>query len=74
MEGTPIEIIYESKDNQYTQRKIKLLSVDGTQVKAYCYLRDQIRSFDQERILSAFPVKLERKYRGKSMQHQPKSS
>ncbi len=39
-----INIIY-SKGNEITHRDIRVLDIKGGNVKAFCFLRDQIRIF-----------------------------
>ncbi len=51
-----INIIY-SKGNEITQRDVKVLDITDGNAKAFCYLRDQIRIFRVENILSADFVK-----------------
>jgi len=49
-----ITIIY-LKGNTITKRNIKVLSIDNNNntVKAYCYLRRQVRTFQRQNILAA---------------------
>lgn len=47
-----ITIIYQ-KENEITQRNIKVLEIAGNRVKAFCYLRNENRTFKLECILSA---------------------
>jgi len=47
-----ITIIY-IKDGQITQRDIKVLKINDSKIKAFCYLRNQIRIFNIDNILSA---------------------
>lgn len=47
-----INIIYSS-GNEITQRNIRVLDIRNGNVRAFCYLRDQIRLFKIESILSA---------------------
>ncbi len=49
--GCIVTIVYQGRE--ITQRNIKVLSMEGSKIKAHCYLRDQIRSFDRDRILAA---------------------
>ncbi|MET3698304.1 hypothetical protein SAMN05877753_108159 [Bacillus oleivorans] len=74
IEGKIVEIIYESKQKQLTQRKIKILEIQDNQVKAYCYFRDQIRTFQIDQVLSAFPVYMERKHKHFSYSKKSKTS
>jgi predicted DNA-binding transcriptional regulator YafY len=50
--GKIICIIY-LKDNEITERKIKVFHIDNGNIKAYCFLRNQNRIFKIENILSA---------------------
>ena len=47
-----IRIIYQ-KENNITERDIKVYEICQDEVKAYCYLRRQIRIFKKDKILSA---------------------
>ncbi|MGJ7922334.1 hypothetical protein [Neobacillus sp. LXY-4] len=57
IEKMPLEIIYIANNQQFSNRKILVNSIDKTYVYAFCYLRDQIRRFKIENILSAIPAK-----------------
>jgi predicted DNA-binding transcriptional regulator YafY len=50
--GKIICIIY-LKDNEITERKIKVFHISSGNVKAYCFLRNQNRTFKIKNILSA---------------------
>ncbi|PTY79708.1 hypothetical protein B5V89_03895 [Heyndrickxia sporothermodurans] len=50
--GQTLEIIYFSKLNQFSQRKIKVLSIGENSICAFCYLRNKRRVFKLENILS----------------------
>lgn len=41
------------KGNEITQRNIKVLKVNGNDIEAYCYLRNNIRHFRKDNILAA---------------------
>jgi len=45
-------MIYEGRDG-FTERKVRVISVDDTGVSAYCYLRRGKRKFLYKNILSA---------------------
>lgn len=47
-----ISIMYQ-KGNEITQRNIRVLSVEGDNVKAMCYLRHEPRMFRKKDILAA---------------------
>ena len=46
-----ITIMYQ-KNNEITQRNIKVLKINDADVEAYCYLRHQIRHFKKDNILA----------------------
>ncbi len=48
-----INIIYENEGG-VTQRDIKVIEMNEEYIKAYCYLRHQIRIFKRGSILSAY--------------------
>jgi sarcosine oxidase delta subunit len=50
--GWIITIIYQ-KDDLITKRNIKVLSIKNNTIKAYCYLRQNVRVFQRENILAA---------------------
>ncbi|MCJ7843242.1 WYL domain-containing protein [Lederbergia sp. NSJ-179] len=54
---TPIEIIYMDRNNQISQRTIKVLSISTTSMKAYCYTKRQFRTFKIGNILSTGPIR-----------------
>lgn len=47
-----INIIY-SNENEITQRDIQVFGIEDGNAKAFCYLRNQMRTFKIENILSA---------------------
>lgn len=51
-----VNIIYSSED-KITQRYIRVFDIKDGYVKAFCYLRNKIRLFKLENILSAEFVK-----------------
>ncbi|WP_338449007.1 hypothetical protein R4Z09_22755 [Niallia oryzisoli] len=58
-EQIPIEMIYLSEKNQFTQRKIVVKQLDGEYIRAYCFLRRQTRVFKRKNVLSIMPVRHE---------------
>ena len=48
-----VTIMYEDDKGNITKRNIKVISIDGNRVKAYCYLRRKIRIFNRNHILAA---------------------
>jgi hypothetical protein len=56
-EQIPIEIIYLSDSNHFTQRKIIVKRYDDDSITAFCLLRRQIRNFKHHNILSLMPIK-----------------
>ena len=53
----PIEVIYMNSMGQVSQRTIRVLPVTDQYVKAYCYVRHQMRTFKMENILSTGAVR-----------------
>ncbi|WP_404461713.1 hypothetical protein [Sutcliffiella horikoshii] len=53
---TPIEIIYMSKSGSITQRSLLVLDMNKNKVTAFCYLRNQKRTFLLDSILSYRPL------------------
>ncbi|MGO0062620.1 WYL domain-containing protein [Brevibacillus fluminis] len=51
-----IEIIYLDHHGKTSQRKLRLHSICGNQVKAYCFARRANRVFQIDNILAAIPV------------------
>jgi hypothetical protein len=47
-----ITIMYQ-KGSEITHRNIKVLEIEGENIKAYCYLREQKRIFKRNNILAA---------------------
>ncbi|WP_071393942.1 hypothetical protein [Bacillus tuaregi] len=58
-EQVPIEMIYLSDKQQFTQRKIVVKQVDDDYIKAFCLLRGQTRIFKRDNILSIMPIRRE---------------
>ena len=52
-ESFPIEIIYQSKDQQITKRTILVKAINETYIKAYCFSKKQVRIFRINSILAA---------------------
>lgn len=52
----PIEIIYQSKQGEFTKRKIKIWKVTEQAVYGYCYLRKENRKFNRQQILAVYPL------------------
>lgn len=48
----PVTVIYQ-KGEDITQRNIKVLEIEENYIKAFCYMRNSIRVFRREQILSA---------------------
>jgi len=48
----PIEIIYLNSKGKISQRTIHVLSETETNIKAYCFLKKQLRTFKKDNILS----------------------
>lgn len=56
-ERKPVEIIYMSKNNTFTQRKIFIKELRGSTILAYCLTRKQLRIFNLNNIMSILPEK-----------------
>jgi predicted DNA-binding transcriptional regulator YafY len=54
--GRIIDIIYLDRSGHFTKRRIRIISVSESTVKAYCYTRRAVRTFTAENILAAIPV------------------
>jgi predicted DNA-binding transcriptional regulator YafY len=54
--GSVVEIVYMDRKGSFTQRKIRIMSVRGSLVKAYCFTHKAIRLFRSERILAIVPL------------------
>ena len=50
-----VQLIYLDANHQLTQRKILPYTIKGQHVRAYCFLRNQIRFFKLENILAVLP-------------------
>lgn len=47
-----VTIMYQ-KNQEITKRNIKVLDITQDQIKAFCYLRNELRVFKKENILAA---------------------
>ncbi|MGM8213373.1 WYL domain-containing protein [Virgibacillus sp. W0430] len=52
-----IDIIYLSRDNQVSRRVIRVLAVNEQYIKAYCFLKKEVRTFRVDNILSLAPMR-----------------
>lgn len=52
-----IVIFYIDKDNNVTERFIKVININDEYITAYCYYRKQARAFKLSNILSAGPIR-----------------
>ncbi len=50
--GRTIMIIYH-RDSRFTEREIRVTGIGSDYVTAYCYLRNQRRTFRKDKILAA---------------------
>ncbi|MBE3570751.1 MAG: hypothetical protein IMW92_11745 [Bacillales bacterium] len=64
-ERLPITIIYESKHGKFSQRTILVLSLNDHSILAYCFLRQDLRRFSIDHILSALPSRFHQTKRSK---------
>lgn len=56
--GRIIVIIYQDRSGSFSQRRIKVLAVDGDKIKAYCYNVGAPRLFMADRILAVEAVRV----------------
>lgn len=59
-ESTAVEIIYQSKDNTFTQRTILVKDINQKYLKAFCFTKRQLRIFKVDSILAVSPVKVKK--------------
>ncbi len=50
------DIMYMTNDGTISKRRIKILKVSGESFQAYCFLRNEKRTFKIENVLSLIPV------------------
>ncbi len=50
------DIMYMANDGTISKRRIKILKVSGESFQAYCFLRNEKRTFKIENVLSLIPV------------------
>jgi predicted DNA-binding transcriptional regulator YafY len=54
--GSMVEIVYMDRKGSFSQRKIRIISVRGSLVKAYCFTHKAVRLFRSEQILAMVPL------------------
>ncbi|SES35318.1 transcriptional regulator [Psychrobacillus sp. OK032] len=54
--GNIAEMIYMKDSGEISKRKVKVLSVDDSTFKAYCFLRNTKRTFKIDNVLACVPV------------------
>ena len=54
--GQIIKIIYISEQGKVTQRRIKVIKLNGSTFQAYCFLRNTKRTFKIDNVLALLPV------------------
>jgi predicted DNA-binding transcriptional regulator YafY len=64
-ERLTITIIYESKHGKFSQRTILVLSLNEHSIFAYCLMRQDLRRFSIDHILSALPIRFQQTKRSK---------
>jgi predicted DNA-binding transcriptional regulator YafY len=52
-----IIVFYLDKNNNLSQRIIRILKMNDDRIVAYCYWRKKVRTFKIDNILSAGPIK-----------------
>lgn len=55
--GTILEMIYLDNQGNFSQRRIRVLSIGDESFKTYCYVRKQQRTFKLSNVLSMGPVR-----------------
>jgi predicted DNA-binding transcriptional regulator YafY len=55
--GRLFEIIYRSDKGSWSKRRIKILSVKGSYLQAFCYVKKSRRLFKIENVFAIFPVR-----------------
>lgn len=55
--GNPLEIIYIDCNEKISQRTVRVLGINETTIKVYCYIRKQKRNFKLSNILSVVPIR-----------------
>ncbi|WP_449325420.1 WYL domain-containing protein [Sporolactobacillus kofuensis] len=51
--GDIVVIIYQAKNGQFSKRRIRIICTGDTYIKAYCYSRQQVRTFAIDRIFAS---------------------
>lgn len=59
--GKKLEMIYLSSKGEITQRIIKVEKVGEDYFRAYCFARNQVRTFNMSNILSIGPLRKHRR-------------
>lgn len=54
--GQTVTIIYQDKSRAFSKRRIQVLAVDRSKIKAYCYAVGAPRLFIAERIMAVQSV------------------
>jgi predicted DNA-binding transcriptional regulator YafY len=52
-----IIMMYLDRNNQLTERVVRVIKMNGDAVLVFCYYRKQLRTFNINNILSAGPIK-----------------
>lgn len=51
-----VDIMYMAKDGAITKRRLKLVSIAGESMQAYCFMRHAKRTFIIDNVLAIAPV------------------
>lgn len=51
-----VDIMYMAKDGTITKRRLKLVSIAGESMQAYCFMRHAKRTFIIDNVLAIAPV------------------
>ncbi|SFA83354.1 hypothetical protein SAMN04488072_102192 [Lentibacillus halodurans] len=54
--GQKLEMIYLDADHHTSYRIIRILGFNADKITAYCFTREQIRTFKKDSILSIGPI------------------
>lgn len=53
LEGKRVVSIIYMSEKGISERNIRVVSIDGENIRAYCYLKNEMRSFKLSNVLSA---------------------
>lgn len=59
-ERLKLEMIYMTHNGEISQRVIRVLKDNNSNILAYCYVKRKVRMFKKNNILSVLPYKIKR--------------